>query len=466
MDPPEPEPQPRPVQEQRRKKELTRDQRTQIVSRLLFELQHHGADGNFARGTLTAVAIEFHVCEKTIRNVWKRAVENFQDPDIRQFRASPKKRNCGRPRKWNHDDVREAVKLVPLFQRKSIRDLAHALGIPKSTLHLMKCDKDDPVIIPCTSALKPILTEQHKLLRACYCISKIDPVTRLYNHFYDTVHVDEKWFFITEKDLRLYIAPGEDVPNRFTVNKDHIIKVMFLCAVARPRFNPAGECTFDGKIGLFPFVERVRAQRASVNRPRGAPIIRSVPVTKDRYREFLVEKVVPAIKEKWPDRERRVVIQQDGASSHIDDDDPEFEAVARTGNWNISLETQPAKSPDLNVLDLSFFRALQSHQWRSGFVNTMEELILQVERAYREFETRKIDFAFLTLQCCIDDTLSTYGSNNYCIRHMGKEAMLRAGTLPISIVPSATALQVFDMMEGRRELVVDNNVVDNQGEVP
>jgi hypothetical protein len=77
MDPPEPEPQPRPVQEQRRKKELTRDQRTQIVSRLLFELQHHGADGNFARGTLTAVAIEFHVCEKTIRNVWKRACPEF-----------------------------------------------------------------------------------------------------------------------------------------------------------------------------------------------------------------------------------------------------------------------------------------------------------------------------------------------------------------------------------------------------
>jgi hypothetical protein len=44
--------------------------------------------------------------------------------------------------------------------------------------------------------------------------------------------------------------------------------------------------------------------------------------------------------------------------------------VARAGNWNISLETQCAKSPDLNVLELSFFRALQSHQWRSGFVNT------------------------------------------------------------------------------------------------
>ena len=50
---------------------------------------------------------------------------------------------------------------------------------------------------------------------------------------------------------------------------------------------------------------------------------------------------------------------------------------------------------------------------------------------------------------------------------MGKEALLRAGALPVSIVPSATALEVFDMREGGgRELVVDDNVVNNQGELP
>ena len=49
---------------------------------------------------------------------------------------------------------------------------------------------------------------------------------------------------------------------------------------------------------------------------------------------------------------------------------------------------------------------------------------------------------------------------------MGKEAMLRAGTLPVSIVPSAAALNVFDMLEGGRELVDDDNVVENQGELP
>jgi hypothetical protein len=71
------------------------------------------------------------------------------------------------------------------------------------------------------------------------------------------------------------------------------------------------------------------------------------------------------------------------------------------------------------------------------------------------------------LQCCIDDTLSIYGSNDYTIQHMGKEALLRAGTLPVSSVPSATALEVFDMLErGCKPVVNDNNnvVKNNQGD--
>jgi hypothetical protein len=77
----------------------------------------------------------------------------------------------------------------------------------------------------------------------------------------------------------------------------------------------------------------------------------------------------------------------------------------------------------------------------------MDELILQVQRAYEDFEPRKLDFAFLTLQCCIDDILTIYGDNDYKIRHMGKEAMLRDGTLPVSIVSSGAALEVYDMLQ-------------------
>ena len=115
--------------------------------------------------------------------------------------------------------------------------------------------------------------------------------------------------------------------------------------------------------------------------------------------------------------------------------------------WRIKLQTQSPKSPDLNVLDLSIFWALQSHQWRSGFANNIDELVEQVQRAYLDFEPQKLDFSFQTLQCCMDDVLSTYSNNDYKIWHMGKEVILRGGILPMSIVPSTSALEVFHMME-------------------
>ena len=182
--------------------------------------------------------------------------------------------------------------------------------------------------------------------------------------------MDEKWFFISEKDLRLYIAPGKVVPTRRCQNRDHLLKVLFLATGSRPHFDADGKCIFDGKIGMWPFVERVEAKRTSKNREKGTIKTKVVPVNKNRYREFMIEKVVPAIKAQWPDRNQNILIQQDGASSHIDEDDPEFVAVRVTGVWNIRLMTQSPKLPDLNVLlDLSFFRALQSKQWSNGLKN-------------------------------------------------------------------------------------------------
>ena len=53
-----------------------------------------------------------------------------------------------------------------------------------------------------------------------------------------------------------------------------------------------------------------------------------------------------------------MVIQHDGALSHIKGNDIQFDQAAKQGVWNIFLEEQPVKSQDTNVLDLLFFRAL------------------------------------------------------------------------------------------------------------
>jgi hypothetical protein len=135
---------------------------------------------------------------------------------------------------------------------------------------------------------------------------------------------------------------------------------------------------------------------------------------------------VPAIKEKWPDRNRNVSIQQDEASAHILDIEIEFCQLATQGVWNICLLTQSAKSPDLNVLNLNFFRALQSSQWSSGYQRIiLEGLIRQVQTAYANFKPWKIDLEFLTIQTCMEEILKIYGSNNYRVpHHRGKDAML------------------------------------------
>ncbi len=99
-------------------------------------------------------------------------------------------------KKWNHDEVcNTGVKLIPLFRRRTIWDLAHTLNIPKSTLVQIKYDSDDT----CRSVLKPAMTEQHKLLRVTFCLTIIDHVTRQYDNCMQSVHVDEKWFLFLKR---------------------------------------------------------------------------------------------------------------------------------------------------------------------------------------------------------------------------------------------------------------------------
>jgi hypothetical protein len=421
---------------------------------LLCEVKDQQEMAKLNRGAYTTVARQFHVHPQTIRTLWARARANFANPHIRAFRASPQKHKCGRQLKWDRDALRAAIPDIPMHQRKSIRALSSALRIPPTTLFSMK-HSDDPVIIAHTNALKPLLTPEHQFQRVCYAVLNFNRDDDTYNGFYQTVHVDEKWFFLTEEQLRFYMVPGEEAPRRVCVNKNHIMKVMFLAAIARPRYDNEGICTFDGKIGMWPLIEQIPALRASRNRPRGAIVTRPVTCTGQVYKNLMIEHVIPAIKEKWPCRDRNIVIQQDGASAHLAPDNLEFLLHARTRPWNISLLTQAPKSPDTNICDLSFFRALESDQWRDGQEENIEGLVAQVLRTFVRFDERKNDFGFLTLQCCLDDILCTNGGNDYAIRHVGKARMLREGTLPQRMEASeaaiATAHFVMDAQPHRRQ---------------
>ena len=81
------------------------------------------------------------------------------------------------------------------------------------------------------------------------------------------------------KSLKLYLTEGKIPPAQRIRHKDHIDKVMFLSAVARPRYDKNGICTFDGKIGIWPFTKQVAAQQTSINRPGGTMETVCVSVT-------------------------------------------------------------------------------------------------------------------------------------------------------------------------------------------
>ena len=92
-----------------------------------------------------------------------------------------------------------------------------------------------------------------------------------------------------------------------------------------------------------------------------------------------------------------------------------------------------------------FFRALQAKQWSLGSETTIDGLLItQVLRAFGEFEPRRIDCGFLTLQTCLNDMMDVNGGNDYKVRHFGKQAILRAlGYVPRSFRATDKALQVY-----------------------
>jgi hypothetical protein len=388
-------------------------------------------EGKLRLGSIEDAAKKFDIGREAVSRLWNNSTTTRlqQYPDWNEILS--KKNERGRKPLYDREAVKEACKEVARKKRKTIRALASSIDIPRSTIHRMKAL--DKIFVRHTSSLKPVLTDNHKLARIDYCLSmrdKGDP-TR-FADMYDMVHVDEKWFYITSDGEAYILAEGEEPPVRRTMSKQYITKVMFLCAQARPR--KINGVMWNGKIGLWPIGHTSEAKRRSKNKNKGDPVWVNDSVTKDVYREYMITKVLPAILAVFPvdylDR-KGVRIQQDGAKSHIADDDEEWlEALEELAPGNkIKLFTQPARSPDLNINDLAFFRSIQSLYYEAA-PDTEFELIEAVEAAFEEYPANKINRMWLTHQSCMNEILECHGDNTYTIPHMNKERLEREGRLP------------------------------------
>jgi hypothetical protein len=259
----------------------------------------------------------------------------------------------------------------------------------------------------------------------------------------NVVHIDEKWFYLHTTNSGALLLPDEQPEAISVQHKGHIPKVMFLAAVARPRLDTNTGLLFDGKLGIFPFVERVPAQRSSANRPRGTLLTRQVSVNRSVYTQMMISSVLPAIRAKFPkDWEGKqsddIFIQEDNAPVHFRSAelDPELAAALKGELWSFEIVKQPPNSPDLNVLDLGIFNALQSIQLTIA-PNSLEDIVAATERAFNEISSEKLNDIFLTLQSVMVECLRNDGGNDFRIPHMRKATLARQGQLPLALtVPS------------------------------
>ena len=142
--------------------------------------------------------------------------------------------------------------------------------------------------------------EENKVAWLAMALDSQDPQDPMkFLDMMDHIHVDEKWFFLSWQKER-YLLLLEEEPKQCIKSKSHITKVMFLCAIACPRFNPSVNSWRDGKLVIWPIGDWEPAKRASKNRPRGTLVWKNKLVTKEVYCELLISKLLVAIVEKWP----------------------------------------------------------------------------------------------------------------------------------------------------------------------
>ena len=258
-------------------------------------------NGGLMKGCFVTVGNALDVAPRTLARVWHSVLDNFEshlnnkvgakddetgieftvddvcdimlrvmggDLPLKDFPdecfQTGKVGTVGQKRK-DRVELKDRTVLLPLNQRSTFDGLAAGLDISIGLAYnLLK--EEGSLLRSVQSSIKPSLTETQKWHRVEWVLSRIDTRTveeenlrlrprghdwKFENHL-DTVHVDESWFLQTEVSRCYILGKDEADPYRSTRHKSHIEKIMFLSAVARPRWDPGLKKNWDGKILCLP----------------------------------------------------------------------------------------------------------------------------------------------------------------------------------------------------------------------
>ncbi|KAE9073640.1 hypothetical protein PF010_g24991 [Phytophthora fragariae] len=276
---------------------MTTQIRDDLAQALWETLLLNSSNGRLPHGDIKRIADEFGFGRNVVGRIWRKGLTSMDSCVAAVVKAVWSRR--GR-KKVDRAGLCERVAQVPVVDRENQRTLQLATN---TSAYLISQLIKEGYLWRALRRTCPLLTPKHISDRMKYCADRVLRTMKGGHYFdpmYDVVHLDEKWFYVKKVGGKVYVLTGkddvpiDDPPVQYAQSKRHIKKVMFLCAVARPRGD------WDGKVGIWPVVETYTTQRASVNRPAGVEEVRPVSMTREIYRDMLVNDVIPAIKAKWP----------------------------------------------------------------------------------------------------------------------------------------------------------------------
>jgi hypothetical protein len=222
---------------------LTKEERVDVVCHLLGRFK----DDILEYGAQSEIARELGINQSTVSRLWKLASKHLVNNRIRDWGVLGTQnhlRHCFP--KYPPQLLREAIEEIPVSLRQSVRSLAGQLKVAPTTLTRYSESYGLYNRKNCTA--KPVIRLENRTKRVLFAIDQIDyQHGHYYKDFYDTIFIDEKWFRCSKSTFHYYMTNNEDIPEHHAISKNKIEKVMFLCAVGRPRRDMHTGKSFDGK---------------------------------------------------------------------------------------------------------------------------------------------------------------------------------------------------------------------------
>jgi len=268
----------------------------------------------------------------------------------------------------------------------------------------------------------PLLTDKHRTARVEFARSYLD------DDWLAHVDLDEKWWYTIALHRTHKVPPGQAAPLTPVQHKSHVPKTMFLTAIGRPRFD-GDECTFDGKLGCWRISEMKTAKKNSKYHAAGDEYEVDVTMNAERYVKLMTEEVLPAISKAYRGLARKVTVQHDGAPPHVGKGaEADIDKAGKKLKPPVQIVRQPSQSPDTNICDLSFFRALAScvAKRRRGLEKqrlqfNLEQLAADVRAAYDEYSVEKIEQMWAYKSIIMQKIIDADGGNWYDRRKRSRD---------------------------------------------